>query len=186
MQLRMGSELFWPPVGSPALYCNLLPIHSPGFAKRHSFLLGDLQGKLQAGPGGPEIDLKDQTVLLEDGQGESARAGRSQLGFQEAPGMWLLVGGYLGWSPQGQAPHPFPNAWKIAGMPPEPRPDPSGHRSGADIFGALPVCRHCLKPRVFSLAHPVTWEGGAPQPSTSIWTKFFLPSPEAPCLESRE
>lgn len=68
MQLRMGSELFWPPVGSPALYCNLLPIHSPGFAKK-TFISYSVTFKENFRQGlVVEIDLKNQTVLLEDGQ----------------------------------------------------------------------------------------------------------------------
>lgn len=90
MRLRMGSELFWPPVGSPALYCNLLSIHSPGFAKK-TFISYSVTFKENFRQGlVVEIDLKNQTVLLEDGQVSSAGADHSQL---TAGGPWDAIAG---------------------------------------------------------------------------------------------
>lgn len=51
MRLRTGSELFWPPVGSFILQPPFYPFPRVCQKDIH-FLLGDLQGKLQTGPGG--------------------------------------------------------------------------------------------------------------------------------------
>lgn len=76
---------FWPPVGKSVLHCDLLCVHSPGFAKKtfisysKSFKDSFRQGRVV------EIDLKNQTVLLEDGEvskGPGAAAGRTWAGLR--------------------------------------------------------------------------------------------------------
>ena len=150
MHLRRGSELFWPPVGRPALYRDLLSILSSGFAKK-TFISYSVTFKENFRQGlVVGIDLKNQTVLLEDGQVSPAGAGRSQL-TSGAP--WdVVAGGRIpGLVSSGmRRPHPCP-APRREQMPPEPRPDPSGHRRVAQTFLEPSLyARHCLKPHVFS------------------------------------
>lgn len=85
MQLRKGPVLFWPPVGSSVLYYGLFCVHSPGFAKK-TFISYSLSFKESFRQGlVVEIDLKNQTVLLEDGE-VSMGADLSICWLQEAPG----------------------------------------------------------------------------------------------------
>ena len=79
------SGLLW-----AALYCNLLSIHSPGFAKK-TFISYSVTFKENFRQGlVVEIDLKNQTVLLEDGQVSPAGADHSQL---TSGGPWDAVAG---------------------------------------------------------------------------------------------
>ena len=100
MQLRKGSELLWPPMGSPVLHCDLLCVHSSGFAKKTfisysvTFRESFRQGLVV------EIDLKNQTVLLEDGEVSTAVLTHPSAVFRR-PWKMRLLAGDLGRAPQG-------------------------------------------------------------------------------------
>lgn len=90
MQLWKCSELFWPPVGSPVLHRDRLSVRSPGFAKK-TFISYSVTFKENFRQGlVVEIDLKNQTVLLEDGEVNPAGAGHPQLA---SGGPWDVAAG---------------------------------------------------------------------------------------------
>lgn len=85
MPLRKGSELFWLPVGSPLLLCDPLCAHSPGFAKK-TFISYSVTFKENFRQGlVVEIDLQNQTVLLEDGEVSVLGADPTLSWLQEPP-----------------------------------------------------------------------------------------------------
>lgn len=66
--LRKGFECFWLPAGSPVSLSDLLCAHSPGFAKK-TFISYSVTFKENFRQGlVVDIDLQNQTVLLEDGE----------------------------------------------------------------------------------------------------------------------
>lgn len=147
--------LFWPPVGSPVLYCDLFCVHSPGFAKKTfisysvSFKESFRQGLVVG------IDLKNQTVLLEDGE-VSAGPGLSISWLQEAPGghgcrwaeTWvaLLKGESVSCGPQRPLSPPTTRAGQIAASHKQ-RPVYSSHQCGGRHFLSL----SCMSGTVLSL-----------------------------------
>lgn len=96
--LRKGFELFWLPKGSPVLLSDLLCAHSPGFAKK-TFISYTVTFKENFRQGlVVDIDLQNQTVLLEDG--EVSMVGADPSCLREEPRMVSRVVSRR-WPPHG-------------------------------------------------------------------------------------
>lgn len=101
--------------------------------------------------------------------------------------MWLLVGGYLGWSPQGRG-APIPSlCLEDSRCLLSQGQTPAATGVVQTFLEPSLYARHCLKPRVFSFnAHCDPGREVHPNPPPACGPSFFRPAQRPPCcLESR-